>query len=113
LLWYLVAIEVVERLTPATAEAREREVRRHPLDRTARRLLCFLLDAESPSPVMDRGLSVAIALFTRLPALVLGLGVVQGWLVMPSFPLPHDLEGTILRVVEAALALWVASGRFL
>ena len=39
LLWYLVAIEVVERLTPATAEARERENRRGPIDRNARRVL--------------------------------------------------------------------------
>jgi hypothetical protein len=111
-LWYLFAPSLVDALTPVTLEAKAREARRPLLARAARRTLAFLLDAPAEGPFMRHGLTVATFVFARIPAFVLGLGALQGWLVMPSYPLPDSELGTLLRVVEVLLAVWVASGLF-
>lgn len=112
-LWYLTAPPIVDALTPVTASAKAREARRHPLVRALRAGLRFALDGPVDSAFMRRGLIVADALFTRVPAFVLALGAYQGWLVMPSYPLPTGALGAVLRVVEVILAVWAGVGLFL
>ncbi len=111
-LWYLFAPGLVDALTPVTLAAQAREARRPFLSRAARRTVRFLLDGPAEGAFMKRGLVVATFVFSRVPVFVLGLGALQGWLVMPSYPLPDSELGTVLRVVEVILAVWVASGLF-
>jgi hypothetical protein len=110
LLWYLVVLDFVERLTPATEEARRREAALPLPKRLFRRGLRFALDGDVEHPWLARGERIAVLVFARLPAAVLLLGVWEGWIVMPSFPLPEGAYGTALRVVAAALAAWVLAG---
>lgn len=111
-LWYLFAPGLVDALTPVTLAARAREAQRPLLARAARSTIRFLLDGPAEGAFMTRGLQVATFVFSRIPVFVLGLGALQGWLVMPSYPLPDSELGTLLRIVEVILAVWVASGLF-
>lgn len=112
LVWYLSAPGIVEALTPVTPQAAAREAARPFVSRTARRAVRFLLDGEMDSAFMRGGLKVATFVFARIPAPVLALGAYQGWLVMPSFPLPAGDFGDAIRIVEVALAAWAAIGLF-
>lgn len=113
-IWYLVAVDLVERLTPATPDARAREARRPLLVRKLRWGLRFLLDGDVGGAWMDKGERIAALIFARLPAGVLILGCFEQWLVMPSFPLPlHGSLGPVLTVVQGALAAWILVGRWL
>jgi uncharacterized membrane protein YphA (DoxX/SURF4 family) len=51
-------------------------------------------------------------IFGRIPALVLLLGAYQGWLVMPSYPLPVNDLGHALRAASVMLAVWILSGLY-
>jgi hypothetical protein len=108
--WYLLAIPLAEHLALESEEARVREASRPAAMRLARGALRFALDVQVPGQRWREGLSVAAAVFARIPAAVLALGVFQGWLVMPSFPL-QGTSGMVLRVVEAGLAAWCLWGR--
>jgi uncharacterized membrane protein YphA (DoxX/SURF4 family) len=110
--WYLVAVPLVEHLTLHGTDARAREARRPPLVRWLRRGARFFLDGNEESTLLARGERIALEVFKRLPAAVLALGVVEGWFVMPSFPL-HGQTAPVVRVVAGALALWCLSGLFL
>jgi uncharacterized membrane protein YphA (DoxX/SURF4 family) len=111
-LWYLSAPEIVDALTPITASARAREAARPFVVRTARGVVRFLLDGPTESAFMRRGLVVAEFVFGRIPALVLLLGAYQGWLVMPSYPVPVNDLGHALRAVSVMLAVWILSGLY-
>lgn len=111
-LWYLSAPGIVDALTPITPSAQKREAARPFVIRTARGVTRFLLDGPTESAFMRRGLVVAELVFGRIPALVLLLGAYQGWLVMPSYPLPLGDLGNALRGVAVALAAWILSGLF-
>ncbi|MFO0756391.1 MAG: hypothetical protein U0359_07865 [Byssovorax sp.] len=111
-LWYLFAPALVDALTPLTPAARAAEARRPLPVRLLRLGLRFLLDGPSESAFMKHGRKVSTFFFSRVPVFVLGLGALQGWLVMPSYPLPQNDLGTALRVVEVLLAVWTASGLF-
>jgi uncharacterized membrane protein YphA (DoxX/SURF4 family) len=113
LLWYLSAPGIIEALTPVTPQAVAREAARPFLSRAARGAIRFLLDGDVDSAFMRGGLKVATFVFARIPAPVLALGAYQGWLVMPSFPLPEGTVGTALRIAAVVLAIWTASGIFL
>ncbi len=80
--------------------------------RAVQSVVRFFLDGATESPFMRHGLVVAELVFGRIPALVLVLGAYQGWLVMPSYPLPVGDVGDALRVVSLVLALWTLSGLF-
>jgi uncharacterized membrane protein YphA (DoxX/SURF4 family) len=108
--WYLLAVPIVDKLTPHSAEDREREARRPAWQRLARFVVRFLLDADEDNRFMEVGERLAAGVFQRLPAAVLALGAIQGWFVMPSFPL-HDPTGPYLKGLSIALALWVLVGR--
>jgi uncharacterized membrane protein YphA (DoxX/SURF4 family) len=112
LVWYLSAPGIVEALTPVTPQAVAREAARPFFSRTARRAVRFLLDGDVDSAFMRGGLKVATFVFARIPAPVLALGAYQGWLVMPSFPLPEGDLGDAIRIVEVGLAVWAAIGVF-
>ena len=111
-LWYLSAPGIVDALTPVTPSAKAREAARPFLPRVARGAVRFLLDGPTEGAFMRRGPVVAEFVFGRVPALVLVLGAYQGWLVMPSFPVPVGDVGNALRGASIALAVWVASGLF-
>jgi len=111
-IWYLISLDVVWRITPVTEEAKAREARRGLLSRTGRAVARFLLDADVDNRFTERGLAVGAFVFGRLPAFVLLLGVHQRWLLMPSFPLSGPLA-LPLRCVAAGLAVWVLVGRYL
>jgi hypothetical protein len=109
--WYLIAAELADRLDLSTPEARAREARRPFPLRVVRALVRFGVDAEIDTPLFRLGQGAAAFVFARIPALVLALGVVQGWLVMPSFPLAGlGMEGEIVRGLEGALAIWILVG---
>jgi hypothetical protein len=108
-LFYLVVPPIVERLSPATAAAREREAHRGFLSRALRLTLRLVLDGDVGGPFMDVGLKVAAFAFSRVPAFVLLLGAYEGWLVMPSYPLYGPI-GDFWRIASAVLALWVLIG---
>ncbi|MBK8254616.1 MAG: hypothetical protein IPK82_18350 [Polyangiaceae bacterium] len=110
-LFYLVVPGLVERLSPQTVAARDREQRRGFFSRTFRYLTRLILDGDVHGPFIDNGLKVSAFLFSRVPAFVLALGAYEGWLVMPSFPV-YGALGTFWRVASAALALWVLVGVF-
>lgn len=110
--WYLTAPGILERLTPVTDSDRAREAQRGFFSRSFRGLVRFALDGESTSPFMTKGLKVAAFVFSKIPAFVLLLGAYQGWLVMPSYPLDNNDLGTVFRVTEVVLAIWVATGLF-
>jgi uncharacterized membrane protein YphA (DoxX/SURF4 family) len=111
-LWYLSAPGIVDALTPITPSARAREAARPFVIRAVRGLVRFLLDGPSESPFMRRGLVVTEFIFGRIPALVLLLGAYQGWLVMPSYPLPVNDLGHALRAASVMLAVWILSGLY-
>jgi len=111
-LWYLSAPGIVDALTPVTLSAKAREAARPFLSRSFRGLARFLLDGPNESAFMRRGLVVAEVIFGRIPALVLVLGAYQGWLVMPSFPVPVGDFGDALRIISLVLAVWILSGLF-
>jgi uncharacterized membrane protein YphA (DoxX/SURF4 family) len=115
--WYLVAVPLVEAITPATAEDRLAEARRPRWLRTIRLAFRFFLDGDVESPVLAKLERGSAWLFAKLLAAVLALGVYQNWFIMPSYPLdgsagPSARIGLVLRGVEAILALWIASGLF-
>ena len=112
MLWYLSAPGIVDALTPVTPSAKAREAARPFVSRAARGLVRFLLDGPTESAFMRHGLVVAELVFGRIPALVLVLGAYQGWLVMPSFPVPMGNVGDALRIVSLVLAAWILSGLF-
>jgi uncharacterized membrane protein YphA (DoxX/SURF4 family) len=112
MLWYLSAPGIVDALTPITASARAREAARPFVVRVIRGVVRFLLDGPTESAFMRRGLVVAEIVFDRIPALVLLLGAYQGWLVMPSYPVPIDDLGHALRAVSVMLAVWILSGLY-
>ncbi len=111
-LWYLSAPGIVDALTPITPSARAREAARPFVVRGVRGVIRFLLDGPTESAFMRRGLVVAEIVFDRIPALVLLLGAYQGWLVMPSYPVPVDDLGHALRAVSVMLAVWILSGLY-
>ncbi|MEP7123955.1 MAG: hypothetical protein ABJE95_23715 [Byssovorax sp.] len=111
-LWYLSAPGIVDALTPITASARAREAARPFVIRGARSVIRFLLDGPAEGPFMRRGLQVAEIVFDRIPAPVLLLGAYQGWLVMPSYPLPINDLGHAFRAVSVMLAVWILSGLY-
>ena len=111
-LWYLSAPGIVDALTPITPSARAREAARPFVVRGARGLVRFLLDGPTEGAFMRRGLLVAEIVFDRIPALVLLLGAYQGWLVMPSYPVPINDLGHALRAVSVMLAVWILSGLY-
>lgn len=110
--WYLTAPGILDALTPVTQAAKSREASRGFLSRGARLFVRLILDGDLDSPFMRGGLRVATFVFARIPAFVLVLGAIQGWLVMPSFPLDDNEIGTALRVVQVVLAIWIAIGLF-
>lgn len=112
MLWYLSAPGLVDALTPITPSARAREAARPFVVRSVRHLVRFLLDGPSESVFMRRGLVVTELIFGRIPALVLLLGAYQGWLVMPSYPLPVNDLGHALRAACVMLAVWILSGLY-
>jgi uncharacterized membrane protein YphA (DoxX/SURF4 family) len=112
MLWYLSAPGMVDALTPITPSARAREAARPWIVRSARSVVRFLLDGPNESAFMRRGLVVAELVFGRIPALVLLLGAYQGWLVMPSYPVPVNDLGHALRAVSVMLAVWILSGLY-
>lgn len=109
--WYLLATELLERLTPATPEGWARERKLGFPRRQVRSVLRFVLDGDLEGPAMERGEQLATIAFAKVPAFVLALGAYDGWLVMPSFPVEGAL-GNVLRVAEIALAAWVIVGRY-
>jgi uncharacterized membrane protein YphA (DoxX/SURF4 family) len=111
-LWYLSAPGLVDALTPITPSARAREAARPLVVRAVRSAVRFFLDGATESAFMRHGLVVAEFIFGRIPALVLVLGAYQGWLVMPSYPLPVGDVGDALRIVSLILALWILTGLF-
>jgi uncharacterized membrane protein YphA (DoxX/SURF4 family) len=113
LLWYLSAPSIVDRLTPVTPSARAREGQRNIISRGARLLVRLALDGEVEGRFMRWGLRAAAFFFSKVPVFVLCLGAYQGWLVMPSYPLPRGDLGDALRITEVVLALWIAMGFFL
>ena len=113
LLWYLSAPNIVDRLTPVTPSARAREAQRNIFSRSARVLVRLALDGDVAGPFMQWGLRAAAFFFAKVPVFVLCLGAYQGWLVMPSYPLPRGDIGDALRIAEVVLALWIAMGFFL
>lgn len=112
-LWYLFVPPIVEALTPVTPAARAREAQRNPLARALRFVARLALDGDVPSRFMRWGLVASTFVFSKIPALVLALGAYEGWLVMPSYPLPKNELGDALRIASGVLALWAASGLFL
>jgi hypothetical protein len=108
--WYLIAVHLVERITPVTPEEKAREAKLPHVVRWSRLAVRFFLDADIEGPLLAKGERVAALVFAKIPAAVLALGVAQNWIVMPSFPLPDSTWGSVLRVVEGALAAWVAIG---
>jgi hypothetical protein len=109
--WYLLATPLSERLSLRSTEARAREATLPAPMRAARGLLRFALDGDVSWPAWQRGLWAAAVVFSRIPGAVLALGVVQGWLVMPSFPL-HGPLAPVVRIAEAVLAAWCLWGRY-
>src|SRR3569623_182095 len=110
-LWYLVAAGLLERLTPTSVEQKVEEEKRGSAHHPLVSLLRFFLDGYLPSAWLARAERVSVFVFARLPGLVFILGALDGWVVMPSFPV-SGTPGLVMRAIEAAVALWVLSGLF-
>ena len=115
--WYLVAVPLVDAITPVTAEAKAAEARLPLPIRWLRAIVRFLGDGDVEHPILAKLERGAAWYFAKLPAAVLALGVYQNWIIMPSYPLdgsagPSAKVGFVLRIVEGVLAVWVASGLF-
>jgi len=118
-LWYLAAAGLRERVTPTSAEKQaERDRRGRGVHHPLLAFVQFFLDGYVASPALARIETAAVAVFARLPGLVLLLGAAQGqgeaWFVMPSFPVETIAHGTaalVLRGIEAAVGLWILTGR--
>ncbi len=108
--WYLIAVSLVERITPVTDEEKAKEARLPRPIRAARVLLRFFLDADLEGPLHAQGERLAAFVFAKIPAAVLILGIAQGWIVMPSFPLPSGTLGFALKIAQGVLAVWVLTG---
>lgn len=100
--WYMVAVPLRDRVE---------DLREQGKGGRLAAVLGFFLDAEIDAPFLSRAERVTEELFARIPGLVLMLGVIENWIVMPSFPLRGPL-GPVLRVAEGALAAWALSGLF-
>ncbi len=107
--WYLVAVPICELITPHGADGQERERRLPVWKRHLRAVMRFGLDADIETPLMARGERWAARIFMRLPAAVLALGAIEGWIVMPSFP-AHGTFGGVVRWVQLGLAAWILWG---
>ena len=110
-LWYLVATVLLERLTPTSVEQKLEEAQRGSARHPLLSLIRFFLDGYLPSAWLARAERVSVFVFARLPGLVFILGALDGWVVMPSFPV-SGTPGLVMRAIEAAVALWVLSGLF-
>jgi hypothetical protein len=115
-LWYLGAVVLVQRLTPTSVEKNDPRTRRSVAGRLLAALVRFFLDGYVEGRGFARAELIAVFVFARLPALVFLLGAVQGWLVMPSFPvtgqpgLPAMIPANVILGIEVGLAIWVAWG---
>jgi uncharacterized membrane protein YphA (DoxX/SURF4 family) len=110
-IWYLGAVRVVEHLSPTRVERESLPPQPGGLGRL-RPVILFLLDANVRSKWLNRMERISVLVFSKLPGFVLALGVVEKWLVMPSYPIPTGTMGTVLIVVESCLAIWVFSGLY-
>jgi len=110
-LWYLVATVLLERLTPTSVEQQVEQAHRGSAHHPLLSLMRFFLDGYLPSRWLVHAERISVFIFARLPGLVFLLGAYDGWVVMPSFPV-SGTPGLVMRVIEAAVALWVLSGLF-
>ena len=111
-LWYLVATVLLDRLTPTSVEQKlEAEKRGTANHHPFLAVLRFFLDGYLPAAWLARAERVSVFIFARLPGLVFILGAVDGWVVMPSFPVTGT-PGLVLRGIEVAVALWILSGLY-
>ncbi len=110
-IWYLAAVGLVQQLTPTRVERQSQAPRRGWLPPWAGTLVRFILDANVRNRWITVGEKAAVLVFSKIGGVVLALGVVEKWLVMPSFPVEGQL-GTVLLVVESALSIWIFSGLF-
>lgn len=110
-LWYLAAVPLVDRLTPTSMEKTLPRGRLGVVGRAFGPLIRFALDGYMDNRWLARAERVAVFIFARLPGLVLLLGAKEGWLVMPSYPVPAPLTAPILGL-EVVLAVWILWGGF-